>query len=476
MRNNLFIIAIILSAAACVFPGKKDEAHSTLPVCISDTLRDASSVYLTPDEKNNPVISWCETDHAGRIFFYLSFLDIVTGKFYPAINIPVEQNASLHEEGMPKVAIKGDGSIVAVYETASPTKENQWAGAIHYIQSFDKGKSWSQPRCVHGDTTAGKSRSFASVARLSNGEIGACWLDAAFDYKKGGRPVKFASTSGTGGFKNEILIDSVACECCRTAIGSDGKGDVSVIYRDILNDSIRDMSVSSSTNNGQTFSRPVSFSGDRWTINGCPHNGPSVAISGSDIYASWFTGGHEPGLYYGKMGNAMELTIKQLVSSQGRFIQLCLLPDGNPAMAYNEPMQENGNSYSKIVLNKIVHDKIFTADISTKRSMAGYPVLRPAGNDRIVVAWSDSDRIYYAVVSTDSIDAPAQRPTANPFLTQKPLSAMKLASSKDPVCGMSLSGSPLDTALFKVNVYGFCSATCKKKFAENPRTFTAHVK
>lgn len=375
MRNYSVIVGLVLLVASCGSPDKKGNQQETA-VCISDSLRKAASVYLTSDEKNNPVMCWCETDNTGKKYFYLSYFDIVATKFSPAINIPIEQYASIHEEGMPKIAVKGDGSIVAVYETSSPTKENEWAGYIRYAQSFDKGKSWSQPRSVHADSTEGKSRSFASITRLGNGEIAACWLDATFDYKKSGRPVKFASTQGNDGFKNEILIDSIACECCRTAISSDDKGNISIVYRDIINDSIRDMSVSSSANNGQSFSHPLSFSGDNWIINGCPHNGPSIVNAGNTTYAAWFTGGRKKGVYYCELNNNKKAINKQLISDQGRFIQLCLLTNGSPVLAYNENIHDGDNIYSKIVLVKIEDGKIFGSDINTGKTMASYPVLR----------------------------------------------------------------------------------------------------
>jgi hypothetical protein len=237
----ILLITVFILLPSCNYKSSQEKFFDR--VLISNPKHKASCVRFDSDEQHNPIISWCETDEAGRKFFYLSFFEEKNGRFGKPVSVPMEQNAAIHEEGMPKVAIKSDGTIIAVYETVSPTPENGWAGFIHYIQSFDKGKSWTKPLCVHADTSRGKSRSFADITRLSNGEIGASWLDVSLDNKKNGRTVKFAKTNGRNGFDNERLVDSFACECCRTAISSND-GKISIVFRDIISDSVRDISVS----------------------------------------------------------------------------------------------------------------------------------------------------------------------------------------------------------------------------------------
>ncbi|MFT3750415.1 MAG: exo-alpha-sialidase [Agriterribacter sp.] len=482
MRNYLLIIIIIIFFAACVFPGKKEAAQTMPAICLSDTSRNASSVYLTPDEKNNPVISWCETDHAGKIFFYLSFLDTAAGKFYPPINIPVEQNASLHEEGMPKVAIKGNGSIVAVYEISSPTKENQWAGQVRYIQSFDKGKTWTSPHAVHADTSAWGSHSFAAITRLSNGEIGACWLDQAFNYKKSGRPVKFASTHANEGFANEVLVDSIACECCRLAIAASEHDKVSIVYRDIINDSIRDISISTSFNNGQSFSIPTSFSDDYWNINGCPHNGPGLVNTQDATYAVWFTGGVSRGVYYGELNSSNTIVEKKQIAANGRNIQLSLLPDGSKVVVYSENVHEMDAVYSRIRIKKIENGKVYIGDITPKQAHAAYPVINTYGSNNIIVAWAESQRICYMLLKsfdiTNEILTPVN-PLENKLSNIVPL---QIARSTDPVCGMAIAdhaeGTTMaeDTTMAEGKVIGFCSKHCKEKFLCEPHRYLGKIK
>lgn len=471
MKTYLSIVAAILLLAACT-SGDRKAASGAMIACVSDSTKQASCVYLTVDEKDQPVISWCETDPASSVkHFYMSFYNEQSGRFSGRINIPIEQNASLHEEGMPKLAVKGDGTIIAVYETAVGSEKNKFAGFVRYVVSADKGKTWSQPGFLHADTSSDNSHSFAAVIRLGDGEVGACWLDQSFGGKVQGRPVKFAKTTAGNRFGNELIIDSVACQCCRIAMSGNEDGKIAVAFRDILNDSIRDISVSHSGDNGKTFTPAIPFSNDGWVINGCPHNGPSLALAEKNIHAVWFTGGNPRGMYYCEMNDQNQVLKKQLVSDQGRFIQLTLLPGNLPVLAYNETVKEGDNIYSKIVLNKIENDRIFSMDITAERSKANYPVLQHFGRDKMVVAWWDNGRIYYAVASSGSINKPLQRMAVAGVASEHNFSQIKLAVSKDPVCGMSLSMSPGDTASFKGQTYGFCSETCKQRFQLHPESF-----
>lgn len=401
---------LILISSAILFSCNNNHSNgeqANQPVLLSHQSEKASCVYLTKDENNKPVISWCEKDVSGKKFFSMSFFNEKENAFDTTINVPIEQNAVFMEEGMPKVAVKSDGTVIAVYETNAPTKQNGWAGFIHYIQSFDKGKTWTQPLCVHQDTASGKNHSYAAIARLSDGEVGACWLDESLGDAKMGRSIKFAKTNGKNGFQNELLVDSFACECCRTAISSDEKGNVSILFRNIAAGSVRDITVSTSRDNGKMFSPAVTFSNDNWVVNGCPEDGPSVVDKNKNTYATWFTGGKNKGIFYAELNNENAVVFKKQISSNGRFIQLCLLPGGQRTIAYNENIREADSIYSKIIVNRVDDDNhFFTADVTQDKVHANYPVLCSLDEHRIVVAWSDNNAIYYRVMEVNKIDKP----------------------------------------------------------------------
>src|SRR5690606_28287999 len=111
------------------------------------------------------------------------------------------------------------------------------------------------------------------------------------------------------------------------------QGNIRVLYRDILPGSVRDISVSSSADNGKSFQKPVPFSNDQWVVDGCPHNGPSVVSNRDTTYAAWFTGSDQNGVFYAELNQNNEMFNKRCLDADGRFVQLCLLNDGTRMVA-----------------------------------------------------------------------------------------------------------------------------------------------
>jgi YHS domain-containing protein len=54
--------------------------------------------------------------------------------------------------------------------------------------------------------------------------------------------------------------------------------------------------------------------------------------------------------------------------------------------------------------------------------------------------------------------------------TKSDLAKLVFASAKDLSCGMPITAGVSDTATYKGNLYGFCSAECKEDFLKNAAT------
>lgn len=403
------ILAIVIVIAGCTQNKEaKNNQGNGLTKVISDTNRIAACVSFTSDINGIPIISWAEVDSSsGKKFFKMSVFDNQKNQFAAPINIPIKQSTSIHEEGIPKIAVKGDGSIMAFYETSEPTKENPYAGFIYYTISADGGKSWSAPQYLDQDSEAGTSHSFASVCRMGDGELAACWLGNSILKNGEGRPVIFAKTQAGKGFQNQIIIDSLACECCRIAIGSNAENWICVFYRDLLPGSVRDISMSISQDAGLTFSKPRTFSDDGWRIEGCPHNGPSISLNKNDVSATWFTGGSNPGIYFGKQ-NLHDGGIQKIrLSREGRFAQVTTLPDGTALIVYNKLYMNNGKVCSPIVIEKISNENTTSSTLTSSESQAGYPVIQAISKNVVIAAWVENNSIKYKLVNIHDIVDPA---------------------------------------------------------------------
>ena len=55
-------------------------------------------------------------------------------------------------------------------------------------------------------------------------------------------------------------------------------GSIYVAFRNIYPGSLRDISLTVSRDGGRTFSTPVRVSEDHWMLDGCPDDGPTIAL------------------------------------------------------------------------------------------------------------------------------------------------------------------------------------------------------
>jgi hypothetical protein len=379
MKYTLYITIAFFILARC---GGDDRA-----MMISSEANAAESVYLTHDQNDNPVIVWTERDGNNLTLFFAISHD--HGKsFAQKTSLALAADVATHAEGMPKVAFKKDGTIVAAYEKKAPTRENKYAGAIYYVMSGDQGRSWTPEVFLHNDTVAGRSRSYFDIERLPDGEIGASWLDVKLDHETGGRSVRFSRTTRSKGFAHEILVDSSACQCCRIDVYSDMSGRVNVAYRGLMKgkvgQSIRDVMIATSENHGETFTSPVRISQDNWAIEGCPHTGPSLCSSKSGLYSLWYTEGNGTGIYYSFKQNAdSAFGQRQLISNSGRHPQL----SGNNTgfiMVWEENSGEGEEQFTRVLYQVNDGENVKKDQLSPGGFNAFVPVVTPTAEGFLV--------------------------------------------------------------------------------------------
>src|SRR5699024_6642302 len=169
MKNIFIFISIILiTLHSCNTSEKKENSKPTL---LSDPQYTASSAFLTSDENNIPMISWIEIDSSDNKNFYFAKWDKDAQNFTSRKPIPIEQNASIHAEGMPKFAVKDDRTIVAIYETSIPSETSRFGlSDIKFVSSTDEGNTWTKPQSIQSDGLQIGSRSFSGILRLDDGE------------------------------------------------------------------------------------------------------------------------------------------------------------------------------------------------------------------------------------------------------------------------------------------------------------------
>lgn len=360
--------------------------------------------YLTKDTKGNVVLSWVRSMSDSSSVFCYAVSKNGGQSFGPATVIPSSNNIEPHSENLPKIIFKPSGEIIALWGAANPNPKNKYSGLVFYAQSFDEGKNWSAPKTLVCDTASYDQR-YYDVALLPNGEAGVIWLDNRKTSTKEGSAMYFASTNGRNGFSNDKLISQPCCPCCRTDLFVDSKGNIHVLYRGIIQDSIRDMVHIVSNNSGQTFSAPNRISDDNWVISGCPHTGPAMSENKDGLLFAWFTGGKNAGCFFTKStDNGKSFAPRDSVSALGSHPQLASLSNGNIVVVWDETIQVNDKSYKKIGVQKrnIKGSDEGKEYITRDTAIATYPVVAALKNNESLIAYSvkkgDKNYITYNVV------------------------------------------------------------------------------
>lgn len=425
------ILVILLTAMVLMSSCKKEEAKEAFLLNTAGIA--ALGPYLTKNQKGDAVLCWTEqgTDSLNRLKY--AVYDEHLAEFGSAITVEESAGCSASAESMGKIAFKDDGTVIAVFAKRFLKEKNPYAGAIYFSVSDNSGKTWSRASFLHSDTSHTYGRSFFDIARLKDGELAAVWLDGRFGRTIKGSALFFSRTEKGKGFGVDVCLEKGTCECCRTNMLTDTRGNIHLAYRSITfpeplsGKQVRDMVYKQSSDNGRTFSNTQPISNDNWEIEGCPHSGPSLAVSGSSVYATWFTAaGSKAGIYSStahKVGDGFDS--RKLVTAAGRHPQMISLSGARTAMVCEEIPEPAANhahgnhadsksaktghkkgtmDHDSAVSGKIVlrlmddGNPIKTMDVSDGHSSDSHAVLAPVA-DGVIVAWLRANeagsKIYY---------------------------------------------------------------------------------
>jgi hypothetical protein len=166
-------------------------------------------------------------------------------------------------------------------------------------ESHDGGQTFGEPICVHRSDAARPT--FNSLAVNGQGEAVCGWLDS-----RHGAQQLFAAVRAAGDeqFGDEIQLyagqqGAGVCPCCLTAAAVSDDGEVFVGFRNQL-DGYRDTWLCLVPSSGAAI-EPTPVTEPRWQFDGCPHDGPSMAICGGHLHVVWMDShSGRPRVYYGR--------------------------------------------------------------------------------------------------------------------------------------------------------------------------------
>jgi hypothetical protein len=188
------------------------------------------------------------------------------------------------------------------------------------------------------------------------------------------------------------------CYCCKTAVATGPDGAIYAAWRHVYPGNLRDIAFTMSRDGGRTFTTPARVSNDGWILDGCPENGPALAV-GADgaVHAIWptlvagATSDGEPALalFHATSRNGGAFSPRTRVTTEGtpRHPQLAATSVGLAA-AWDE---QTAAGSRRVVLARLTSDPAparFSRETVSGSARAQTPALAGT-SDGIVIAWTE---------------------------------------------------------------------------------------
>ena len=369
---------------------------------------DSREPELSATADGRIILSWVEQVGDGR--YALLFATRDASKWSKAGTVAEGPNWFINWADFPSVIALADGSLAAHWLVKSGS--GTYAYNVNVARSKDGGKTWGKPTVPHTDKTA-TEHGFVSLIPLPDGRVGVVWVDGRntkdVKHEDDDKPLpvsmtlRYAAIDGNGELSDESQLDERICECCQTSAALTSDGAIAV-YRDRSENEVRDIYFVGHKNGIWSAPRPVHA--DKWEINGCPVNGPSVAADGRRLAIAWYTeAGNSPKVKAAFSFNA-GATFNGPIEvddgeAQGR-VDVLLLADGSALVCWLSGTAEAG----AIKVRRLYTDgSLGPTSIIAKTDISrasGFPRMARLG-DMIVFAWTEFGKPSHVRTATANI-------------------------------------------------------------------------
>lgn len=392
------LLSLILFSINCNHPVSNSSPEPGPALVIrptqSPTSGDSREPELTATPDGHVILSWVERLSDKQYALRLAIRD--QNGWSETQTVAQGDNWFVNWADFPSVIALKDGSLAAHWLVKSGP--GTYAYDVNISQSKDRGKSWTNPIVPHRDQTQ-TEHGFVSLLPLSDGRLGAIWLDGRnmknvketdeHAPSTESMTLRYAAIDPDNNLAAEIELDSRVCECCQTSAAVTSDGPI-VFYRDRSENEVRDIYVVRHVNGSWTTPQPL-FA-DSWQINGCPVNGPSVAAEGARVAVAWFTAVADTPRVKVAFSNDAGATFSQPIQvddgeNVGR-VDVLLLPDGSALVCWLAGNVEGGEiKVRRVQANGAVGSPAVIARTSISRS-SGFPRMARLGNE-VHFAWTE---------------------------------------------------------------------------------------
>jgi hypothetical protein len=390
------------------------------PAAVSATLavagRTNANVSLAA---SGPVIAavWAASLPSGSTDIYAAVSRDGGSTFGAPVRVNAKAgDAHVNGEQPPRVVLRNTGNAAPEIDVVW-TSKNDSGGTIVTARSADGGKTFGATRAIPGGEGAG-NRGWENIAIDRAGHVHAVWLDhgelaksasmthmAEHHVEPAGSKKDAVETAQLSKLYTATLDEGASshaitggvCYCCKTAIVAGGDNDIYLAWRHVYPGNVRDMAFTESHDGGRTFTAPSRISEDQWQIEGCPEDGPALALDGRrQIHVVWPTLVHDApnavasiGIFYASSSADRRFSPRQRVPTEG-------VPH-HPQIAVAGDMlhlawDELKNGARQVVVG---HRPLTAANATWSRDVVSgglpgtYPSLVPS-EGRVIVAWTSN--------------------------------------------------------------------------------------
>ena len=306
-----------------------------------------------------------------------------------------------HGENSPVLASSPDGgSLYAVW--AARDARTAMGSNIKFARSAGMRPAFS-PAVTVNDDGLPVSHSFQTMAVGPDGTIYVAWLDGRDNPGHGGMHAATAavylarSVNQGRSFEKNVKVAENICPCCRPSIAfADGK--VVVGWRWVEPGDVRDIFLATSSDKGQTWTKPTMVGRDGWKINGCPHVGPALASLGGKLYATWFSeGSGDPAIYLSASGDAGQTFARKLKISEGTTDPThpsLTAGENKLAVVFQARSASTDQGWGRmgVYYREIYPDGSMSAlvRLAEGKANAGFPTVTLGLSGRIFVGWTET--------------------------------------------------------------------------------------
>ncbi len=426
-RRYAVAIALALSGMAATAGHAAEDGTTGLTLAVPG--RSNAHVSVAADARL-VVATWSASLPSGQTDIYAA----VSRDGGRTFSSPVQVNqtpgdARVNGEQPPRVVLAprpgASPAVVVVW-----TSKNAKGGMLLTARSVDVGRTFGPTSVVPGGEAEG-NRGWQAIAADSNGRVSALWLDhrqlaradagmasthqhpttgGASPPAAGSAPAakpdgvamaqlsQLYVSSLDGGFAPRPLTGGV-CYCCKTALVAGPGGALYAAWRHVYPGNLRDMAFAMSSDGGRTFTSPLRVSEDKWQIEGCPDDGPTLARAADGrLHIVWPTlvsegpgGSPSIGLFHATSSDGKRFSPRVRVPTEGvpHHPQATIALNGAVTVVWDELI----GGKRRVVLAHGVAAKdghvAFARQVLSDGNPAVYP-MAVATSDGVVTAWTSN--------------------------------------------------------------------------------------